>query len=142
MSSGGVLAIDQGTSSTKALLFNADGQVVARASRSTRTQHPQAGWAEQDGEEIWASVVGVIADIVSQGHRVAAIGLTNQRETVGLWNQNGAPVAPFVLWQCRRTSDRCAALRASEELVTSRTGLALDPMFSATKLAWLLDSES
>lgn len=140
MSPGGVLAIDQGTSSTKALLIDADGRVLAQASRRIETRHHRPGWAEQDGEEIWRSVVEVIADIVARGHAVDALAITNQRETVGLWDLEGRPAAPFVLWQCRRTSERCAALRESEALVTERTGLAVDPMFSATKLAWLLDN--
>ena len=137
--SAGILAIDQGTSSTKALLLDGRGRVAARAARRIETRYPQAGWAEQDGETIWRSVVEVVAELVATGHAVAGVAISNQRETVGLWGVDGRPVAPFVLWQCRRTSEHCARLRGVEPEIHARTGLAVDPMFSATKLAWLLD---
>lgn len=140
---GGILAIDQGTTNTKALLIAEDGAVVARASRPTTVQHPRPDWAEQDGKAIWQSVAAVIAEIVATGAPIAGVAISNQRETIGLWDRKtGEPTAPFVLWQCRRSSERCAQLRGEgyEPDVVAKTGLALDPMFSAAKLAWLLDS--
>ncbi len=136
---GGVLAIDQGTSSTKALLVDRGGRIVARASRPSITLTPQPGWAEQDGRALWEAVVGVIGDIVAAGHPIAGLAIANQRETAGLWDRSGDPAAPFVLWQCRRTGPLCDALRDRQDDIEARTGLAVDPMFSATKLAWLLD---
>jgi len=144
MARAAILAIDQGTTNAKAVLFAENGMVVARAARSVRTRHPEPGWAEQSGAEIWASVVGTIGDVVeaAPGHAIAAIGIANQRETAMLWDAaTGEPCGPAILWQCRRTSPRCAALRDAglEETVRERTGLGLDPLFSAGKLAWLLD---
>jgi len=144
---GPILAIDQGTTNTKALLVEPDGMIVARASRPMTLSHPQPGWAEQSAADIWAGVQQVIADIVTQtGNRTpAALAISNQRETIILWDaQTGEAVGPAISWQCRRSSDRCAALRAAGHGpgVFERTGLALDPLFPATKLAWLLDHDS
>lgn len=136
--SGAILAIDQGTSSTKALLID-HGRVIARASRPVVTDRPRPDWAEQDAEAIWASVVAVVEALTADAPPVAAIALTNQRETAGLWDDAGQPLAPFVLWQCRRSAEICDRLKPLEAEIVARTGLALDPMFSAGKLAWLLD---
>lgn len=135
---GAILALDQGTSSTKGLLIEG-GKIVARASRSLDTQRPRPDWAEQDGDAIWTTAVEVIAELVAAGRPIAALAVTNQRETIGLWDNHGRPLAPFVLWQCRRTSAICDALKASEQTIVGRSGLAVDPMFSASKLSWLLD---
>lgn len=137
-----ILAIDQGTTNTKALLVSARGEILARASRPTSVAYPRAGWAEQSAADIWAGVREVIAEVMAAGHPVAGVAITNQRETIGLWDaRSGEPVAPFALWQCRRSSARCADLRARgyEPDVVAKTGLTLDPMFSAAKLACLLD---
>jgi glycerol kinase len=140
-----ILAIDQGTTNTKALLFSAAGDVVAQASRTMSVQHPNVDWAEQSPDAIWSAVQAVIREVVAAapGYTTAAIGVSNQRESALLWD----PVAdealgPCVLWQCRRTSDHCAQLRQEgrEAEIRARTGLGLDPLFSATKLAWLLGS--
>lgn len=139
MTSGAILALDQGTSSTKGVLV-LDGRIVAQASRPIETRRPRPDWAEQDGDALWSTTAAVIEELIGAGHPISAVALSNQRETVGLWDAEGRPVAPFVLWQCRRSSDRCAALRDVEADIIHRTGLALDPMFSAGKLAWLLDS--
>lgn len=135
---GAILALDQGTSSTKGLLIE-DGRVVARAARSLRTLRPRPDWAEQDGEAIWRTVTDVIEELVATGRPIAAVAITNQRETIGVWDEAGRALAPFVLWQCRRTSAICDTLKASEREISERSGLAVDPMFSASKLAWLLN---
>lgn len=138
-----ILAVDQGTTNTKALLFAADdGQVIGRASRPLGVLHPQPGWAEQSAEAIWNSVAGAIADLLvsNPGVSVAAIAIANQRETVMLWDaETGLPAGPAISWQCRRTAARCAALQEHEARIAARTGLGLDPLFPSTKLGWLLD---
>lgn len=140
-----VLAIDQGTTNTKALLVDPEGAVLARASRAMTLDYPRPGWAEQSADVLWDSVAGAIADLVAAAPDcdVAALAISNQRETVVLWDAaSGQAVTPAVSWQCRRSSERCAALRDAghEAEVVSRSGLGLDPLFPAAKLAWLLDS--
>ncbi len=140
-----VLAVDQGTSNTKAVLVGRDGAILARASRPMAVAHPQPGWAEQSAGALWESVAGVIADLVAAapGVEVAAVGISNQRETAVLWDAaTGEPVAPAILWQCRRTAPRCEELRAAgyAAMVVERSGLGLDPLFPAAKIAWLLDT--
>ncbi|HVZ68532.1 MAG TPA: glycerol kinase GlpK [Rhizomicrobium sp.] len=139
-----ILAIDQGTTSSRAILFNAAAQPVASHSIEIRQIYPDNGWVEHDANEIWQSTLlccrAVLAD-VSPGN-VAAIGITNQRETTVLWDRmTGEPLHNAIVWQDRRTADRCRALKAAgmEETISARTGLLLDPYFSATKLEWLLD---
>lgn len=139
-----ILAIDQGTTNTKALLISEQGRVIAEASAPTGVRHPQPGWAELSPQSIWDSVTTVIAGALERVPHVtvAAIGITNQRESALLWERGtGRPLGPCVLWQCRRTSEICAALRASGRAATvqEKTGLQIDPLFSATKLGWLLD---
>jgi glycerol kinase len=144
VSAGAILAIDQGTTNTKALLIAPDGQILARASRPTDVRYPQSGWAEQSAADIWASVVAVIDEVVATGHPVAGIGVSNQRESAILWDAvSGQPLGPCILWQCGRSAPRCEALKAEgyEPDVIARTGLTLNPMFSAGKLAWLLDQD-
>lgn len=143
MSDRAILAIDQGTSNTKALLFSQAGEIVAQASRAMRVEHPEPDWAEQSPDAIWSAVREVIAEVVeaAPSWTIAAIGISNQRESALLWDPvAGEALGPCVLWQCRRTSGRCAQLRREghEEDIRGRTGLNLDPLFSATKLAWLL----
>jgi glycerol kinase len=141
-----VLALDQGTTSSRAMLFDRAGNIVAVAQREFTQYFPQSGWVEHDATEIWASQSATIAEVLAragiEAKHLAAVGITNQRETVVLWDRaTGEPVAPAIVWQDRRTADRCDALRAAghEQQVAARTGLLLDPYFSATKLAWLLD---
>src|SRR5262247_263767 len=138
-----VLAIDQGTTNTKVLLFDERATVVARASRPVAIEFPQPGWVEQDGYAIWRSVEDAIADCLTAAGRrqISAIAVTNQRETLLLWDRKtGAPVAPAIVWQCRRTTDFCESLRASglQPQLEAATGLTIDPLFSASKLRWLL----
>ena len=142
-----ILAIDQGTTSTRAMLFHADLSVVATSQREFRQYFPASGHVEHDAEEIWASVVATLRDVVAKAgclaQDIAAIGITNQRETLLVWDRStGAPIHRAIVWQDRRTAGACASLRARghELLVTQRTGLLLDPYFSGTKLAWLLDN--
>jgi len=142
-----LLAIDQGTSSSRAILFDRKARKVAAAQQEFPQIYPRPGWVEHDPEAIWESVLDVLRRVLdspeAQAGRVAALGLTNQRETTLLWDRaTGRCLANAIVWQDRRTSRRCAELRASgiEVRVAAKTGLKLDPYFSATKLAWLLDN--
>ncbi len=144
-----ILAIDQGTTGTTCLLVDAALQVRARATREFPQHFPQPGWVEHDPEELWASVLGVISDVMqhsgADAARIAAIGITNQRETSLVWERSsGAPIHRALVWQDRRTAGVCEALKADghEPRIRERTGLVLDPYFAATKLAWVLDHVS
>ena len=141
-----ILALDQGTTSTRAILFAADGRPLAEAGSPLEQHYPQDGWVEHDAEEIFAESIKALRAVVDKAGRslddVAAIGVTNQRETVVLWEKaTGKPVHRAIVWQDRRTEPLCASLRnqGREPRVTEITGLLLDPYFSGTKLAWLLD---
>ena len=143
--SAGVLAIDQGTTNTKALLIDAAGAIVARASVPVAVVHPKPGWAEQSGEAVWGSVQAAVDKCLRMRPEVklASIGIANQRESVLLWDRaTGEALGPCVSWQCRRSTDRLAPLRRPEveALVADRTGLGLDPLFPAAKFGWLLDN--
>jgi glycerol kinase len=142
-----LLALDQGTTSTRAILFDARGTELATASRPLRQSYPADGWVEHDAEEIFQSSVAVLREAMERsGRRVeelAALGITNQRETVVVWDQEtGRAIAPAIVWQDRRTAAVCERLKTegAEAGVTETTGLLLDPYFSATKIAWLLDN--
>ena len=142
-----ILALDQGTTSSRALLFDAAGSMLATARQDFRQYFPQPGWVEHNPEDIAATQLAVIAEVLQRGRReprdIAAIGLANQRETTLLWNrQTGEPVARAIVWQDRRTAPLCETLRAQgfKPEIVRRTGLLLDPYFSATKLGWLLES--
>jgi len=140
-----ILALDQGTTSTRAILFSADGQPVAEAGAPLQQHYPQDGWVEHDAEEIFQASVTVLKGAVEKAGRalsdVVAIGITNQRETLVVWEKaTGRPIHKAIVWQDRRTEATCARLREQgrEKRVTEITGLLLDPYFSGTKLAWLL----
>ena len=139
-----VLAIDQGTTNTKALVFDEDGKVVSRASAPCRTTYPKSGWAEQSALEIWSSTCSAIEKATSGLQApIAAIALANQRETWVLWDaETSEPIGPAPIWQCRRTAARCAELidEGFDEEVQALTGLAINPLFPATKFAWLLEN--
>ena len=142
--SGPILAIDQGTTNTKALLVDGGGRLVRRASRPVDLAYPRAGWVEQDADAIWRSVREAAGGCLTSagGVRPSGIAIANQRESVTVWERaTGRPAGPVVIWQCRRTSERCERLRldGTEATVRERTGLPIDPLFSASKLAWLLD---
>ena len=140
----GLLAIDQGTTSTRAILFDARGRVLMRAQRELTQYFPADGWVEHDPEEIWGAVLDLCRPIVADtAYRIAAIGIANQRETTVLWDRaSGAPIANAIVWQDRRTATLCRRLidGGHEPMVAARTGLRLDPYFSASKIAWLLDN--
>jgi glycerol kinase len=141
-----LLAIDQGTTSSRAILFDGALKPVAVAQQEFRQVYPAPGLVEHDPEEIWASVVATVraafAKAGAAARDVAAIGITNQRETTVVWDRaSGRPIHNAIVWQDRRTADACAALRQAghEPMIAERTGLLLDPYFSATKIAWLID---
>ena len=136
-----VLAIDQGTTSSRAIRFDLDGAGLRESQREFTQHYPQPGWVEHDPEEIWRTTLAVTRDALGD-ELVAALGITNQRETTLIWDRaSGEAIYPAIVWQDRRTADRCADLTREgvEELVRDRTGLLLDPYFSGTKVAWLLD---
>jgi glycerol kinase len=141
-----LLAIDQGTSSSRAIAFSADGDTLAIEQQAFEQIYPAAGWVEHNAEVIWATVLSTARRVLQrlEGHSVAAIGITNQRETTVLWDRrSGAPLYNAIVWQDRRTADRCRELerRHPEALaeLRAKTGLLFDPYFSATKIAWILD---
>jgi glycerol kinase len=142
-----VLAIDQGTTGTTVVAVDAKLNVIAKENREFRQIFPKPGWVEHDLEDIWRSTEETLAAVLKNGsidpRRIAAIGITNQRETVGLWERStGKAIHNAIVWQCRRTADRCQALKGAghEEEIRRRTGLVLDPYFSGTKVGWLLDN--
>ena len=138
-----ILAIDQGTTNTKALLLSQKGAIVAAASRPLNVSFPRDGWVEQDARELWQSTLQAATDCLKQveNAEIAAVGISNQRESVVVWDRRtGEPIAPCVVWQCRRTSAICSQLqsRGLEAFVRERSGLSIDPLFSGSKIGWLL----
>ena len=145
--SGLVLAIDQGTTSSRALLFDEAQRVVASAQAEFPQHYPASGWVEHDPEDLWNSTIATARAALERAGKaapdIAAIGITNQRETTLVWDRrSGKPLHRAIVWQDRRTADRCARLRAdgAETLVARKTGLVIDPYFSGTKIAWILDN--
>ena len=141
-----ILALDQGTSSSRALIFDRRGETVALAQREFAQHYPNPGWVEHDAAEIWDTELAVARECLEKAHLagkdIAALAITNQRETTVLWDRvTGEPIAPAIVWQDRRTTKRVEALEAEgfEALVAGKTGLRLDPYFSATKIEWMLD---
>ena len=146
MAAGYIIALDQGTTSSRAILFDHNGHIRQSAQKEFRQYYPKPGWVEHDPEEIWSSQYGVLAEVLAKGNitgkDVAAIGITNQRETVVVWDRSsGKPVHPAIVWQDRRTAGYCDRLKADglEPMVRERTGLVIDAYFSASKLKWVLD---
>ena len=146
MSARHLLAIDQGTTSTRTILFDSETRVAASAQAEFAQHYPERGWVEHDPEDIWRDTLATARRAIDKGgvaaRDIAAIGITNQRETVVLWDRaTGEPVHRAIVWQDRRTRDECQRLKADgvEPMVREKTGLLLDPYFSGTKLAWLLD---
>ena len=140
-----ILALDQGTTSSRAILFGPEGQPICTAQKEYRQYYPQPGWVEQDAAEIWQSQIEVAREaLAKQGisaEDIAAIGVTNQRETTILWDRrSGRPICPAIGWQCRRTADLCDSLKEQgwEERIRAKTGLPIDAYFSATKIRWAL----
>jgi len=141
-----ILSLDQGTTSSRAILFDHNGQVRQMAQKEFTQSYPQPGWVEHDAEEIWSSQYGVLAEVLAKSNLttrdIAAIGITNQRETVVVWERaSGRPIHPAIVWQDRRTAGYCDELKAQgmSALIGERTGLVIDAYFSATKLKWILD---
>jgi glycerol kinase len=142
-----ILALDQGTTSSRALLFDGTLRVAGLGQQELPQHYPASGWVEHDAEDIWRTTVDTARDALAKADvaagRVAAIGITNQRETVVVWDRRtGAPIHKALVWQDRRTADVCERLKADgvEDTISAKTGLLLDPYFSATKIAWLLDN--
>jgi glycerol kinase len=142
-----ILSIDQGTTSSRAILFNHDGEIVETAQKEFQQFFPQPGWVEHDANEIWTSVLACIADVLRKADAeptdIAGIGITNQRETAVVWNKNtGKPIYQAIVWQSRQTEGICKELREAghNELFNKKTGLLLDPYFSGTKVKWILDN--
>ena len=142
-----ILAIDQGTTSSRAILFDHAGQIIQLAQKEFKQYYPQPGWVEHDAEEIWSSQYGVLAEVLAKSNittrDVAAIGITNQRETTIVWDRaTGRPIHPAIVWQDRRTAGYCDQLKAEGHapMIQERTGLVIDAYFSATKLKWILDN--
>ena len=141
-----VLALDQGTTSTRAILFTADFGIASVAQKEFVQHYPASGWVEHEPEDIWKSSKAVMRAALrkagAKASQIVAVGITNQRETTVIWDRlTGEPISKAIVWQDRRTADVCARLKAKghEPLVSARTGLLIDPYFSATKIAWLLD---
>ncbi len=142
-----ILALDQGTTSSRAVLYNAESQIVKIAQKEFTQFYPKAGWVEHDPMEIWGSQSGVVSELLATtgiaAEEIAAIGITNQRETTIVWDRHsGKPVCNAIVWQCRRTAEICDALKAAglEPYIRENTGLVIDAYFSATKLQWILDN--
>src|SRR2546422_479982 len=149
MTTGGksyILALDQGTTSSRALFFDRAGKIAGQAQREFRQIYPQPGWVEHDPADLWSSQIGVAQEVVAAAgigaRQISAIGITNQRETTLAWDRHtGKPVANAIVWQCRRSAVICDSLRAQgmDPLIRARTGLVLDAYFSGTKIKWMLD---
>jgi glycerol kinase len=138
-----ILSLDQGTTSSRAILFDRNGSIVRSSQKELRQFYPHPGWVEHDGEEIWASQLEVARDVIDDPAGIAAIGISNQRETTVIWDRkSGEPIHNAIVWQDRRTSAFCDALKAEgfDQTILRHTGLVTDAYFSATKVAWLLDN--
>ena len=142
-----VIAMDQGTTSSRAILFDRQGEILSMVQREFKQIFPKPGWVEHDPMEIWSTQMGVtmeaIQKIDARTEEIAAIGITNQRETTVIWDAaTGRPVYNAIVWQCRRTADRIEQMKAEgwAEKVQERTGLVLDAYFSGSKIAWILDN--
>ena len=140
-----VMSIDQGTTSSRAIVFDKKGNIIAKAQKEFTQIYPHEGWVEHDPEEIIAGVKEVVAQVIEKvgAENIDCIGVTNQRETVVVWDKNtGKPVYNAIVWQCRRTADYCDKLKEAglEKLIYSKTGLQIDAYFSATKIKWILEN--
>ncbi|MEW4448764.1 glycerol kinase GlpK [Qipengyuania sp. JC766] len=142
-----ILVLDEGTTSTRAMLFTADGRIAGKAQQEITQHYPRPGWVEQDATEIWHRTLACAREVVEQAggpRSIAGIGITNQRETVVAWDRDtGEPLARAIVWQDRRTAGRCAAMKEAglEAAIQKETGLLLDPYFAGTKMRWLIERE-
>jgi glycerol kinase len=140
-----ILSLDQGTTSSRAIVFDHAGQIVSLAQKEFRQIFPQPGWVEHDATEIWSTQLGVAAEAISKAglRDIAGIGITNQRETTIVWDRtSGKPIYNAIVWQDRRTAAYCDELKARglESKIREKTGLVIDAYFSATKIKWILDN--
>jgi glycerol kinase len=142
-----ILALDQGTTSSRSMLFDKQGNIISTAQKEFKQIYPQPGWVEHDAEEIWSTQFGTMAEAVAKANismkQVAGIGITNQRETTVVWERStGKPIYHAIVWQDRRTASYCDDLKAAghKEMIRQKTGLIIDAYFSATKLKWILDN--
>ena len=142
-----ILALDAGTTSVRAIVFDQQGRVRAVAQKEIRQIYPKPGWVEQDPQEIWFTQINVAAEALRRAHLrphdIAGMGITNQRETTVVWDRKtGEAIYNAIVWQDRRTAEACGKLRAAghEATIRKRTGLVIDPYFSATKIGWILDN--
>ena len=141
-----IMALDSGTTSNRCILFNAQGEMCSMAQKEFTQYFPQPGWVEHDAQEIWSTQLEVakqaMANVGATAADIAAIGITNQRETTIVWDKStGLPICPAIVWQCRRTSGYCDSLKEKglTEAFRSKTGLVIDAYFSGTKLRWILE---
>ncbi len=141
-----LMALDQGTTSSRCILFNKRGEIVSMAQREFTQYFPKSGWVEQDANEIWESQAGVMTEVMAKcsvaAEQIAAIGITNQRETTIVWDkETGTPICHAIVWQCRRTADDVEKIKQEhyDTVIRKKTGLIVDPYFSATKIKWILD---
>ena len=141
-----IMALDAGTTSNRCILFDEKGNMCSVAQREFRQYFPKPGWVEHDADEIWASQLGVAVEAMNMigatAQDIAAIGITNQRETVIIWDkETGEPIYHAIVWQCRRTSEYCDSLKEKglTEMFRQKTGLVIDAYFSATKIRWVLE---
>ncbi len=139
-----LLALDQGTTSSRALIFDENGEIIASEQKEFKQHFPKSGYVEHDPQDIWLTELNVAQNVIAKagltGEQISAIGITNQRETTLLWDRKtGKPIYPAIVWQDRRTASLCQKLKKHEPLFRSKTGLLLDPYFSGTKIRWILD---
>lgn len=142
-----IMSLDQGTTSSRCILFDKEGNIVSMAQKEIKQYYPQSAWVEQDAMEIWSTQIGVAQEamykINASYENIAAIGITNQRETTIIWEkETGKPIYPAIVWQCRRTANYCDSLKENglEEIYRQKTGLMIDAYFSATKIKWILEN--
>src|SRR5690606_20253984 len=142
-----ILSLDQGTTSSRAIIFDKEGQIVALAQKEFKQYYPQSGWVEHDAQEIWSSQLSVATEVVAKAglkaSSIAAIGITNQRETAVIWDRaTGRPIHPAIVWQDRRTAGYCDRLKGQghTDMIREKTGLLIDAYFSASKINWILDN--
>lgn len=142
-----ILALDQGTTSSRAIIFDQEGRIVALAQKEFKQYYPQSGWVEHDATEIWSSQLSVATEVVAKAglkaSSIAAIGITNQRETAVIWERaTGRPICPAIVWQDRRTANYCDSLKnqGHTDMIREKTGLLIDAYFSASKINWILDN--
>src|ERR1044071_9755703 len=142
-----ILALDQGTTSSRSIVFDKHGNIVSVAQKEFKQIYPQPGWVEHDAEEIWSTQFGTMAEAVAKANitmkQIAGIGITNQRETTAVWERStGEPIYNAIVWQDRRPASYCDELKAANhaQLIQSKTGLVIDAYFSGTKLKWILDN--